>query len=321
MNGGLIILYFARLLDGFTGGNTAIAQAYVSDITSEKERTQALGYLSAAMGVGFILGPAIGGLLAATIGISAPFIFGTFMAAVGLLLTFFFLDESLPLEKRGLALSPQKPAQTLTPAVQNPMLVHLFVIGILTTLCFAAISPTFSLYAREILFTNEVETAVVSRNVGFIFMLVGVVIAITQGGLLKPIVKHLGEIKALWLSQLLLILTFISMPHTSSPWLVAGLLIPLAFAYSIAEPTLQSMISKNGPEEQMGQRLGRYHSFLSLAFMLGPIWAGFVFQQINPQALWTIGGLLLIPSFALAQRLLKAKQLQPVPSPSGRSPL
>lgn len=299
---GLVILYAARLLDGFTGGNTSITQAYVSDISRADQRAQALGYLSAAMGIGFILGPVLGGVLAAQLGLSAPFWFGASMAAVGLALTALFLPESLPLEQRGLVVQ-QRRRFVLADLKQTPLLARLVAIGVVTTLCFAAISPTFSLYAHDVLFVGAGDTAVVGRNVGLIFMLVGVVIAVTQGGLLKPIVHRLGEQQALLLSQICIMLAFFAIPRVSSPWGVALLLVPVAFGYSVAEPTLQAMVSKAGAASDTGRRLGMYQSGLSFSYMLGPIWAGVVYQQIAPQALWMIGGALLIPSALLALSL------------------
>ncbi|MFC2029084.1 MFS transporter, partial [Chloroflexota bacterium] len=99
MSGGLLILFSARILDGLTGGNITSAQAYISDISSRKERTQSLGLLSAAMGTGFIIGPALGGLLAG-LGVKAPFIGAAVITLGTATLTFFTLRESLPPEKR-----------------------------------------------------------------------------------------------------------------------------------------------------------------------------------------------------------------------------
>lgn len=307
--GGLLLLYMARLLDGFTGGNTSIMQAYISDISTDKERTQALGYLSAAMGIGFIFGPVVGGVLSARFGLTAPFWFGAAMAALGLWLTARYLPESLPPERRGVTRAHRR-RFVLAELLQTPLLARLIGIGVITTLCFAAISPTFSLYAQDVLFRDGMDTAVVGRNVGIIFMLVGVVIAITQGGLLKPIVARLGEREALLLSQCCIMLAFFAIPRFSSPWAVALLLVPVAFGYSVAEPTLQAMVSKAGATSETGQRLGTYQSGLSFSYMLGPIWAGVVYQQISPQALWTIGGVLLVPSALLALSLQQERQHQ-----------
>lgn len=313
ISGGLLILYLARIMDGFTGGNTAIAQAYVSDITKPEARTQALGYLSAALGIGFILGPAVGGVLAAVFGILAPFIFGAVMAGLGVLLTYFLLIESLPPDQQR---SPQSKPISSKKIAYSTHLWRLFSIGFLTTVCFAAISPTFSLYAKVVMYPDVQDTAVVGRNVGFIFMLVGLVMAVTQGGLLKPIIHRLGERRALLLAQALLLLAFFTLPQSNQPFWVALWLIPLAFGYSVAEPSLQSLISTAGDKQTIGHRLGSYQSGLSLAYIISPLWAGYVFQTIQPQALWLIGGVILIPSLVLTL-LIQRKSASPQTTPEG----
>lgn len=295
LSGGLIILYIARLLDGATGGNTIVAQAYVVDITDEEHRAQALGYLSAALGVGFIIGPAVGGLLAAGFGLMAPFLFGAIIAACGLLFTFMTLEESLEANERP-SQEVKKAGLSMWSALSQPGFVHVTAVGFLTTLCFAAISPTFSLYAKRVLFDPTVTAEVVGRSVGLIFMLVGVVMVLTQGVLIRPLVRQLGEQRLLIVVQGILILTFFTIPTSLNSRVVAGLMIPLAFAYSVSDPMLQALVTKRGSADTHGQLLGAYHAVLSLSYLLGPLWAGVVFDMIAPQALWWVGALLLLPS-------------------------
>ena len=173
LSGGLIMLYVARLLDGATGGNTIIAQAYVSDITSDEDRTQALGLLAASLGVGFIFGPAVGGFLAARWGMMAPFFGGAVIAAAALLLTIAMLQESLPVEKRTKPSEQQQRYSVGRQALANPTFLLILTIGFIATLCFAAISPTFALYADRVLFADISDTAIIYRNVGLMFTLMG----------------------------------------------------------------------------------------------------------------------------------------------------
>ena len=107
ISGGMIMLYIARILDGITGGNITIAQAYVSDITSQEDRAQGLGLLQAAFGMGFIFGPAFGGILS-NFGVLAPFIGAVIITSGTLLLTYFTLKESLPPEERAAGLAREK---------------------------------------------------------------------------------------------------------------------------------------------------------------------------------------------------------------------
>ncbi len=308
LSGGLIVLYLARLLDGFTGGNTSIAQAYVSDITPEDERAQALGWLSAALGLGFILGPALGGILAGLFGLQAPFVAGALVAAFGVMLTAGLLPESLP------------PTESRPNRVEStPGRHHIgdqmtwrvtVLVGFLVTGCFAAISPIFSLYARQVLFPETVDAATVGRGVGLIFMLMGLIMVLTQGLLLRPLIQRLGERRLIALAALLLSLSFALVPMTDSPWLAALALAPLALAYSAADPSLQALLTR-ASGAAYGRALGTYQSVLSLAYIIGPLWAGLAFARLGPQSVWQIGAGVLALGFMAALRLFRTTPVAP----------
>jgi MFS transporter, DHA1 family, tetracycline resistance protein len=304
VSGGLLMLYVARLLDGATGGNTIIAQAYVSDITSDEDRTQALGLLAASLGVGFIFGPAVGGFLAARWGMMAPFFGGAVIAAVALMLTIALLQESLPVEKRAISRGKQRKSAGRQ-ALANPSFMLILTIGFIATLCFAAISSTFALYADRVLFAEISDATIVYRNVGLMYTLNGLTAAITQGLLIKPLVKRLGERRLVVVGQLALLSSSLLILLTVNPvYFVAGLL-PFIFGYGLTDPTLQALITRFGQADARGQLLGTYQSALSLAFIVGPIWAGFVFQRFAPQAVWWGTAVLFIPAFFLSLMLAR----------------
>ncbi len=306
MSGGLIMLYVARLLDGATGGNTIIAQAYVSDITRDEDRAQALGLLAAALGVGFIFGPAVGGFLAARWGALAPFYGGAVIAAAAVLLTILLLPESLPLEKRNGRQDRQRPRFDWRESFSQPLLMRIMITGFIGTLCFAAISPTFALYADQVLFTDIADAALTSRNVGLMFTIMGLTAAVTQGALIKPLVKRLGERRLVVVGQAALFLASLWLPTTANPQLFTIGLLPFVFGYGVTDPTLQTLLTRYGPAGSHGRLLGSYQSALSLAYILGPIWAGFVFQRVAPQAVWWGTTMLLVPAFLLSLTLLSA---------------
>ena len=300
LSGGLIMLYVARLLDGATGGNTIIAQAYVSDITNDDNRTQALGLLAASLGVGFIFGPAVGGFLAARWGMMAPFFGGAVIAAAALLLTIAMLQESLPVEKRTSHQKHHQQDSAGRKALANPSFLLILTIGFIVTLCFAAISPTFALYADRVLFAEISDTATISRNVGVMFTIMGLTAAITQGLLIKPLVKRLGERRLVVVGLFALLSSSLLIPLTVNPSL-------FVFGYGLIDPTLQALIARFGQADTRGQLLGTYQSALSLAYIVGPIWAGFVFERIAPQAVWWGTAVLFVPALFLS--LTQARQI------------
>jgi DHA1 family tetracycline resistance protein-like MFS transporter len=309
VNGGLLMLYVARLLDGATGGNTIIAQAYVSDITSDDDRTQALGLLAASLGVGFIFGPAVGGFLAARWGMMAPFFGGAVIAAAALMLTMAMLPESLPVEKRTTYRNRQRRDSAGRQALANPSFLLILTIGFIATLCFAAISPTFALYADRVLFAESSDAALIYRSVGLMFTLMGLTAAITQGVLIKPLVKRLGERRLVVVGQLALLSVSLLIPLTTNPILFVVGLLPFVFGYGLTDPALQALITRFGQADARGQLLGMYQSALSLAFIVGPIWAGFVFQRFAPQAVWWGTAVLFFPAFLLSLILARRSKM------------
>jgi len=303
INGGLFVFYVARILDGVTGGNISIAQAYVADISTNENRVQMLGLLSASASLGFIFGPATGGILAASFGLTAPFIAGTIVATGTLILTVVMLVESHPPEQRTRQAKREHKSISTRQIFSNPAFVMVIGVGFLSTLCFAALPPTFVLYADAVLFPDVSDTAIVVRNVGLIFTMIGIVSVITQGTLLKPLVNRFGERKLITAGQIILALVFLAAPLTTSPIILTLVFLPFAFGRGISEPSLQSLVTRFGDKQTQGQLLGIYQSTTSLAFIFGPIWAGYVFENISPQALWWVGAAILIPAIMLAYRL------------------
>lgn len=296
ISGGLIILYLARLLDGITGGNITTAQAYITDISTEETRAQALGTISAAFGMGFIFGPAFGGFLSG-VSLVAPFIGAAIITSGSVLLTTFMLKESLPPEERATTESAKNEIP-LRQYLRNQTILLLFLITAVTTLAFAALQSTFALYAERVVFP-ETNSQLVARNVGLMLTVIGIVTVITQAALIKPLVQRFGERRLILLGQASLMLAFGALALLSNPWIIAVFTIPVAFGQGINQPSLQSLITRFGNAQTHGRLLGLYQSSRSLALIVGPIWAGFVFQAISPRAPFAIAVPLLLIGFIL----------------------
>jgi DHA1 family tetracycline resistance protein-like MFS transporter len=316
MSGGVGMLYVARILDGATGGNITVAQAYVSDVSSDKDRAQALGLISAAFGAGFVFGPAFGGVLA-TLSPTAPFVGAAIITAGTATLTAIILPESLPPEARATAADRAAGSTRMSPAaiIAQPPLLVIFVIGFLETLSFSAIPPTFALYADRVLFPG-IPGDIVSRNVGLMLAFLGMAQVVTQVFFLKPLVDRYRERNLVLLSQVILASLFFLTPLTANPWVVMLGFAPFAFARGLTQPSEQALVTRFGTPQNRGQLLGTFQSVLSLAFIFGPVWSGVVFQNLSPRAVWQVGALILLPAMVLSLVLRRMT----VPEPSDEQP-
>lgn len=312
ISGGLLIVFSARILDGITGGNITTAQAYISDISTPENRTQALGMISAAFGAGFILGPAFGGLLS-DISVRAPFIGAALITTGTFILTALILDESLPPERRGKSGSRSN-RMSLVEIRQISTLPILLMFGFFIMLAFSSLQSTFSLYADAVLFSGVVDTGRVARNIGLMLAFLGVVNVITQMSLLRPLVKRFGEQTLLVIGQFTLFLAFFLLPFFPTALGTTLLMAPLAFGRGITDPSAQSLVTRFGSDENRGQLLGTYQSAVSLGTIIGPMWSGFVFQNISPRATFWVASALLVPAVILALRL-RSRPIPTIPSP------
>lgn len=313
MTGGLVIFFLARLLDGITGGNITIAQAVVSDISTPEERTESLGFLSAAFGMGFIFGPGVGGLLS---GISplAPFIGALVFTIATLVLTYFSLAESLPAEERGKAKAQRAP---LSEVLSNKTFLLLPLIAFIIQVAFAAVPATFALYADRVLFPDISETRIVARNVGFMLMLMGSTMVVTQLFLLRPLVKRFGDRALVLGGTAIFSLFMLLLPITTAPVAATLMMMPWMFARGISDPTLQSLVTRFSSPQNRGQLLGLYQAAASLGLIIGPIWSGAVFQEISPQAVFRVGGIILFLAI-LAALALQRVEIPGVPVVRGK---
>lgn len=306
LTGGMLMLFVARGLDGITGGNITTAQAYVSDISTDKERTQALGMLQAAFGAGFIFGPAFGGVLA-NYGSVIPFIGATIITTGTLLLTTFTLKESLPPEGRSAEPVERRSGIPFNEIMAMRGLVILLVIGFVGSLAFSALPSIFALYAEKILFASLPDSQRTQLYIGLMLTFNGLMQVITQVSLLKPLIQQLGERRLLLVGEMAIIIAFLGIVPATSAMVVTALFAPFAFGRGVSEPSLQSLVTRFGTERTRGELLGLYQSSRSLALIVGPIWAGFAFEVISPQAVFLVGSGIMGIAFLFALMLQHAE--------------
>lgn len=292
--GGLIVIFLARILDGVTGGNVSVAQAYASDISTPEERTRALGLVGGAFGLGFILGPALVGLLAllAPTTLLAPLMGAALVSGVTLLLTLLWLREPVrPPESKNVR-AQSADGVPFAQVLRSLPVILVLGTALLMTSYMAALAGTFSLYSDRVLFAGQ-PAAIVVRNVGLIMTVLGLVQVLAQIVLLKPLVSRLGERKLALLGSILQLVSAVGLFTFSEIWAVIGLVVVFALGYGISSPTLQSLVTSFGSERMTGRLLGVFQSVSSVAFILSMVWGTYVFDYVSPRAVFAVSAGLL----------------------------
>lgn len=268
----LLLLFVARILDGISGGNIATAQAYISDITDEKGRAKAFGLIGAAFGLGFMLGPAIGGILSQGDNYHIPAFVAAAISLFSLLLTIFVLPESLPKEKRSVQRKPRIiDAHALRRALGYEQLGLLLLIFFILNIAQAGFQGLFALFGQR-------QFNFGARETGYVLAYVGVLAVLVQGGGIGPIVRRFGERRTLQAGLALGACGLVWAGFTVN-WLILLLaLLPVAIGLGVAVPAANSMITRESPPDERGQILGISQSFAALARVLGPLLAGWSFR-------------------------------------------
>ena len=294
------LLFAARILDGITGGNIIVAQAYVTDIVPKEKRTQALGYIFLAFGVGFIFGPAMGGILASTFSYQTPYFVAAIAASVVVILTATVLEETVTKEQQ--KVNQQKKGQELTirNVLTNAPLMAILAIVFGSQFAFAMLQSTYSLFGEAVIFSNRTED--VELYIGLLFGMFGVGQIFTQLYLLKRLTKSYGESPLVIIGTALRSISMYAIIIFITPISASIGVILFALGSGIQIPALQSLITNTVPDNRRGNVLGLFQSSMSLAIIFGSGLAGTLFL-IAPQMPYIVGGtlyaVLLIPAYFL----------------------
>jgi DHA1 family tetracycline resistance protein-like MFS transporter len=295
----LWMLFAARALAGACAGNIAAAQAYIADITKPEERAHGMGMIGAAFGLGFIFGPALGGFLAgnnpATANLQTPAWAAAGLSFVALCGVLFVLRESHPRERRGQA-RPQSRVGLIRGALRRPVLARLIMIFFLVILAFAAMESIFALWAlRQLDWGPE--------KVGYVFAYLGLLSAIMQGGLTRRLTKRYGEERLLLCGLVLLAIGLVVVPFSRDLALLGGAFAVLAIGLGLTQPALTSLISRRAGGGEQGEVLGVTQSIGSLARVIGPPLAGYLFADLGHSSPFLWGAMLVVLAFLLALNL------------------
>lgn len=282
------ILFLSRMVDGLTGGNLSVAQAYISDVTDEKDRSKGLGMVGAAFGMGFIIGPATGGLLSQW-GYSIPGIVAAALSLVNLLLIYFWLPESLTEEKR-VHMPEAKPAITLsalTRALTRPFTGALLTARFFYGLAFSIFQTIFALYALQ-------KFNFQARDTGFILTYVGLLAVFVQGFLIGRLTKRYREDVLILIGSIMMTLSLIGWALTPSLFWLLVVLAPTAISGGILNTLLSSTLTKAVQPQEIGGILGLGASIESATRIFAPIIGGYLLQDLGTWSPGVLGAILML---------------------------
>jgi DHA1 family tetracycline resistance protein-like MFS transporter len=313
----LVMLFAARILDGLTGGNISIAQAYITDVTDVKDRSRGLGMIGAAFGLGFIIGPVTGGFLSQW-GYAVPALVAAALSFINLILIYAWLPESLSSEKRAM-MNDQKPAITLgalLQALKRPFTGSLLITRFFFGLAFAIFQTIFSLYTLA-------KFNLSAQSTGLILTYVGVLSVIVQGFLVGRITNRFREDIVIVICVALMAVSLAGWAIVPSVFALLVILTPTALAGGILNTLLSSTLTKAVEPQEVGGILGLATSVESATRIFAPVIGGALLQQLGTWAPGAFSGLVMAGVFIYVwikiykhPIISSFKEKQPVPVPA-----
>lgn len=273
----LVMLFAARILAGATAANISVAQAYISDVTDAKNRSKGLGMIGAAFGLGFIIGPAFGGLLS-RFGYAVPAFLSAALGAVNFLLVLWWLPESITLERRA-ELLRQKAAMALSPtglfaALRRPLVGPLLHTRFFFGMAFSLFQTIFTLYAIARFNIN-------AQNTGLILAYVGVLSVFTQGFFVGKLTSLYPENRVILVSVIVLAAGLAGWSLATSVPMLLLVMAPTSVSAGILNTVINSAISKSVPPVEVGGMLGLAASLEALTRVIAPSLGGLLLDGIT----------------------------------------
>lgn len=303
-------LFLGRIIAGIMGASFTTAGAYIADISTPEKRAQNFGIIGAAFGLGFILGPVIGGLLG-DLGSRVPFLFAAALTLLNWLYGFFILPESLkPENRRTFEWKRANPLGTLRSLFRYKVIAGLFFALAFVYISAHAVQSNWAYYTIEKFSWTE-------RAIGISLGVVGLVFAVVQGGLIRIIIPKLGQERSVYVGLGLYALGFLLYGLATEGWMMYAITVVYCLG-SIAGPALQGIMSGTIPANEQGELQGGFTSLMSIASIIGPPVMNELFSFFSredapvyfPGAAMLLGALLTLISALLARRTLKKNLLQ-----------
>lgn len=298
------VLFVSRILDGFTGGNITVAQAYITDITDETNRSRGLGMIGSAFGLGFIIGPAAGGLLSHW-GYNVPALAAAGLALLNLISIFFFLPESLTRERQAASMLHERPPFTLNAlleAINRPKVGPLLLVRFVIMLAFAMFQSVFAIFAQR-------KLNLTSQSTGFVLTYVGLYSVFVQsvgiGFLTKRFKENIIIIGSLWL----MFIGLVGWALTPNLPIMLLVILPLTGGGWIVNTIITSAITKAVNPEEIGGMLGISTSLESITRVISPTIGGYLIGSIGAWAPGVASATIMLWAIWLTyRRIIYAKE-------------
>ncbi len=304
-------LFVGRIVAGIMGASFTTASAYIADISTPEKRAQNFGIIGAAFGLGFIIGPAIGGLLA-KYGVRAPFFAAAGLVFLNWLYGYFILPESLkPENRRKFEWKRANPLGTVKFFFSHRVILGLVISIVLLYLAAHAVQSTWAYYTMEKFDWKE-------DMVGYSLAFVGLMVGLVQGLLIRFIIPKIGQERSIYVGLFLYAAGFFLFGVATQGWMMFVFLVPYCLG-GIAGPSLQGVMSAQVQANQQGELQGALTSLISLTSIVGPIFMTTLFYSFSkpgssiyfPGAVMLAGSVLCVISAFLARISLKKNKKAP----------
>jgi DHA1 family tetracycline resistance protein-like MFS transporter len=309
-------LFIGRIIAGITGASFTTASAYIADISTDEDRAKNFGMIGAAFGIGFIIGPLAGGLLG-QYGTKVPFLAAAALALINTLYGFFVLPESLTKEhRRNFEWKRANPIGSLRQIKNFPSIGGLIGSLVLVYIAAHAVQSTWTFINIEKFNWSE-------KLIGYSLALVGLLVAIVQGGLIRYVNPKLGNEKSVYIGLALYALGLLLFAFASQTWMMFVFLIPYCLG-GICGPALQSIITSQVPRNQQGELQGALTSMISVTTIIGPLVMTFLFSYFTRPnapvhfagAPFLLGAILMLGSAVIAFYTLRGRRLAEADNPA-----
>ena len=274
-------LFVARVISGFASGNISAAQAYVADITTPAERSRGMGMIGAAFGIGFVLGPLIGGVANTYLGHRAPGLIAAGLSILNFFSASAILRESLAVEHR--TAQPLFDFAHMIDALARKQLRPLMLVWLLAPLSFVAYTVILPLHAGKALAWKEPDLM-------WLFVEIGVIAAVVQGFLFGRIERHTGARALLILGLFGMAISIAAVPYAGTSLLVYAWTVPLAFSNSLFSPAASGLVSIYADPTEQGTILGAAQAFAALGRSTGPLAAGWAYDRLGALTAFLLAG-------------------------------
>jgi MFS transporter, DHA1 family, tetracycline resistance protein len=297
----LAVLFLSRILDGFLGGNTSLAQAYITDSTSKEDRSKGLGMIGAAFGVGFIFGPALGGVLSGGGNYALPAFAAAGLSALNLIGVLIWLPESLPPEKRTIEQEgksrPKFTLNALINALRKPCVGPLLSVSLIFGLAFTMFETIFSLFTQK-------KLGMTAQTTSYVLTYVGILVVLVQGGGIRWLSEKFSDKQLILYGGVLLTAGLLGWAFSNNLAALLVALVPVALAAGTLRVSTNSALTKTVQQTEVGGILGLSSSLSSFTRVVSPLIGSFLLAEISPAGPGVAGALLMVVAVFITWKLI-----------------